>query len=303
MNSCMGSILAVTHSPRRRCRHGPAALLLACAAVHATGAEPAPPPAADAASAPAASASQPEPKPIRWEGAIGPQFNYSPEYSGAARSNLSVTPGFFLRYGRLTVSNAGGFRTRRADDVFRGLGLDAVRSDKLRVNFALRLDNGRRSAVSDKLAGIENVRRTIRMRSSATWILAHGWRAAAGWNMDLLGRGGGNVIDVGIGHDRPLTPDLIWNVGGGVNWADSRYMRSYYGVTPEGSIASGYPVYTPGSGLRDVSIGTSFRLEINREWMALWGGSVGRVLGPAAQSPLTGSTRQWSISGGVAWRF
>jgi outer membrane scaffolding protein for murein synthesis (MipA/OmpV family) len=290
------------------CRHWlPTLLLLACAAARAADEEPAPVPQpisgglAPAAAAPAAS--EPAAKPVRWEGAIGPQFNYSPEYNGASRRNLSVTPGFFLRYGRFTLSNSSGFRTRRADDVFQGLGLDAVRSDKVRVNVSLRLDNGRRSAVSDKLAGIENVRRTIRARSTATWIFTHGWRVAAGWNTDLLGKGGGNIIDLGIGHDRALSPDLIWNVGVGVNWADSRYMRSYYGVTPEGSLASGYPVYTPGSGLRDVGLGTSFRLEINREWMALWGGSVGKVLGPAAQSPLTGSTRQWSLNGGFAWRF
>jgi outer membrane scaffolding protein for murein synthesis (MipA/OmpV family) len=290
------------------CRHLlPTLLLLACAAVRAADAEPAssPQPISGGVVPAAASkaASEPAAKPTRWEGAIGPQIAVSPEYHGASRMHLSVTPGFFLRYGRLTFSNSSGFVTRRADDVFRGLGLDVVNSTSVRVNFSLRLDNGRRSAVSDKLSGIENVRHTIRMRSSGTWQIAPGWKAAAGWNTDLLGRGGGNVIDVGLGHDRQLTPRIVWNVGGGMNWGDSRYMRSYYGVSATESAASGYPLYVPGSGLRDVGLSTGFRMEISPEWMALWGASIGRVLGPAAQSPLTASTRQWSLNGGVAWRF
>jgi outer membrane scaffolding protein for murein synthesis (MipA/OmpV family) len=141
------------------------------------------------------------------------------------------------------------------------------------------------------------------MRSSATWQFAHGWKAATGWNTDLLGRGGGNVVDFGVGHDRRLSPRVVWNIGAGTTWADGRYMRSYYGVTPDESVASGHPVYTPGSGLRDVSVGTGFRMEINDRWTALWGGGVSRVLGPAAHSPLTTSARQWSLNAGLGWRF
>ena len=273
----------------------PTLLLLACATAHADDNAPPPPPASLPASAPTAA--------TRWEGAIGPQFSFSPEYQGASRRHLSVTPGFYLRYGRFSISNSGGFVTRRADDVFRGLGLDLVRNDRVRVNFALRLDNGRRSAISDKLAGIHNVRHTVRVRSSATWQLAEGWKVAAGWNTDLLGRGGGNIIDLAVGHDRRLTERTIWNVGAGLNWADGRYLRSYYGVTREESAVTGYPPYTPGSGLRDVAVSTGFRTEINERWMALWGGSIGRVMGPAAASPLTTSTVQWSLNAAVAWRF
>src|SRR5438445_9074922 len=104
------------------CRRLPAILLLlVCATACADDNAPPPPPASLPASAAAPA--------TRWEGAIGPQFSLSPEYQGASRRHLSVTPGFYLRYGRYSISNSGGFVTRRADDVFRGLGLDLVRSD------------------------------------------------------------------------------------------------------------------------------------------------------------------------------
>lgn len=297
-----------------------AGCLLLCAAVRAADepaeAAAAPPAAAASAASPAASgasaepaatpATPPKPKPYewKWEGAIGPVVSVSPDYAGSSRRNTSVTPGYYLRYGRISISNTSGFVTRRnQDDIFRGLGLDLKRSDRVRLNLALRIDNGRRSADARGLVGIQNVRRTIRARSSATWQLGHGTKVALGWNADLLGRGGGNIYDIGVSHDRRWSEQTTWSVGVGLSAADRRNMQSYFGITPEESAASGHPVYTPGAGLRDVSLGTSWRSEISPRWVALWGASVGRILGPAAKSPLTTSTHQWSANAGIAWKF
>jgi outer membrane scaffolding protein for murein synthesis (MipA/OmpV family) len=255
------------------------------------------------APAEAASATQPAPK-WKWEGAIGPLVGMSPRYSGDSSRKVSVTPGFYLRYGRISVSNASGFVTRRNnDDVFRGLGLDLKQNDRLRLNVALRVDNGRRSSDSAALRGIDDVRRTIRARTSVTYSLGDGWKVGAGWGADLLGRGGGNVFDAGVSHDRRVSELTTWTVSTGLGMADGKYMRSYYGVSPTESTASGYPAYDPGAGLTSVGLGTSWRTEINPRWVALWGGSVGRLLGPAAKSPLTTSTRQWGLNAGIAWRF
>lgn len=270
---------------------------VAAAALAQTAVEP-------AASAPAAAlpSAAPASAPI-FEGAIGPLLSVTPEYSGASARKVGVTPGFYLRWGRWTVSNAGGFRTRRDDDVARGLALDVGRDSALRASLALRIDNGRRSDVSGALAGIDDVRRTLRLRGTATWLLGGGWKLGAGLSSDLLGRGGGQIADFGIGHDQRLSPRLTWSVGSGVSWGSSRYMRSWYGVSPDAALRSGYAVYTPGSGLREVSVGTGFRVEINPRWVAFGDASASRLLGPARDSPLTGSPRQWSVGGGVAYRF
>ena len=239
-----------------------------------------------------------------WEGAFGPLATLSPQYSGSAARKTTIVPGFYLRYGRISVSNASGFVTRRnKDDVFRGLGLDLKEDDRLRLNVALRLDNGRRSSDSSALAGIADVRRTIRARTSLTYAFDGGWKAAAGWGADLLGRGGGNVLDAGVSHDRRVGEATTWSVSAGLSLADGRYMRSYYGITEAESTASGRPAYTPGAGLRDLSLGMGWRSELDPRWVALWGGSVGRVLGPAARSPLTTATREWSLNAGIARRF
>jgi outer membrane protein len=253
----------------------------------------------------AAASAPPEPeKPRRdIEGALGPVLLLSPEYEGASRRKVSVAPGFFLRWGRYSISNTGAFVTRRNDDVFRGLGIDLKHNDRLRYNLALRIDNGRRSNSSEALKGLDNVQTTVRGRVSATLQLEHGFKSALGWSPDLLGRGGGSTVDVGLSHDRILAPGFTWNVGTGLSWGNSRYMRSYFGITPSESVRSGYAVYTPGAGLRDATLATGWRLDIDRRWVAFWGGGVSRVLGPAAQSPLTMQRGQWSLNGGAAWRF
>lgn len=250
----------------------------------------------------AAPVESPKPYEWKWEGAIGPVVSLSPSSTGGAK--FSVSPGYYLRYGRISISNTSGFVARRnKDDIFRGLGLDFKRSDRVRLNVALRLDNGRRSASDKKLAGLDNIPRTLRSRASATWQLDHGVKVGAGWSADLLGRGGGNVVDLGLSRDRRWSEKTTWSVSAGISAADRRYMQSYFGVSAAESVTSGYPVFTPGAGLRDTSVGTSWRTEINDRWIALWGASVGRLLGPAAHSPLTTSPRLWGLNTAVAWRF
>jgi outer membrane scaffolding protein for murein synthesis (MipA/OmpV family) len=228
----------------------------------------------------------------------------SPDYSGASARHVSWTPGFYLRYGRLTASNTGGFVTRRNnDDIFRGLGLDLKRDDRLRFNVALRIDNGRKSADTRGLEGIEDVRRTLRARFSATWNFDPGWKVGGGLGVDLLNRGGGDTVDLGVSHDRRWDASTTWTLSAAVTAGDARYMRSWYGIDAAGSAASGRPLYVPGAGLRDVGLGTGWRTEIGEDWIVLWGASVGRLLGPAARSPLTTSVHQWGASVGVARRF
>ena len=287
----------------------PAAQASAPAAV--SGADPAASASApaNAASAPAsaASAASPEPLPFKdwkWEGAIGPVVNLAPDYSGANTRKVGVTPGFYIRYGRLTASNVGGFVTRRnTDDIFQGLGLDLKRSDTVRYNATLRIDNGRKSSDTRGLEGIDDVRRTLRARFSATWQVEPAWKVASGLNVDLLGHGGGNVLDLGATHDRRWSEATTWSLGAVVTAGDARYMRSWFGVSENSSAATGKPVYQPGAGLRDVSFSSGWRTEIGQDWIVLWGGSIGRLLGPAAASPLTASASEWRVYAAVAWRF
>jgi outer membrane scaffolding protein for murein synthesis (MipA/OmpV family) len=258
----------------------------------------------DAPGEPVASPRPPPPSPrIPFEGAIGPVVSINPEYQGGVRLSTKVTPGIFIRWGRFTLTNASGFVTRRDDDVFRGLAADFVRSTKWRVNLALRIDRGRDAGDSAALSGLQNVRSTVRGRLIVTRWFDEGAAATLGTSTDLLGHGGGTLVDLGLNQTFPLAPKASWNAGLTLTAADRRYMQSYFGVAPQQAASSGYAVYTPGSGLRDIAASVGVRGELGPRWIGFASFSRSRLLGPASASPLSQQRWNWGINGGLGWRF
>jgi outer membrane scaffolding protein for murein synthesis (MipA/OmpV family) len=63
-------------------------------------------------------------------------------------------------------------------------------------------------------------------------------------------------------------------------------MQSYFGITPEQSARSGYAVYEPGAGLRDIRLGSSLTYIINRDWAATLAVSASSLQGDAKDSPI-----------------
>ncbi len=246
---------------------------------------------------------KPAPTASHWEGAIGFTTGYRPEYSGAAKQVVKVTPALFLRYGRFTITNASGFVTRRSDDVVRGLGADLVRSDTLRVNLALRFDAGRSQATSTALQGLGDIKPTVRARVAASWRLEGPWRLGASWSVDALAKGGGNFGDVSAAWEKRFSPHTVMSIGTSLSAAGDRYMQTYFGITEAQAARTSYPVYTPGAGLRDVALFANMRHDIGEDWIVLAGASTSRLLGPAARSPLTTGKTGWGINAGLAWRF
>jgi len=250
-----------------------------------------------------ARAADEEPAP-KFEGAVGAVLTYRNEYLGGSEHKADLGPAFYLRCKRLSISHASGFVTRRQEELPLGLGLELVRRDEVRMNLGLRIDRGRdSSSTSGALAGVEDVRATLRLRTGLVWQADKHWKATAGWTVDLLGRGGGSTLDAGLAYELRVGSRSTWSTGVSATWADGRYMRSWHGVTPAASAINGLPVYRPGSGLRDVALGTTLRTELDPKWSAFVGAGIGRVLGPAADSPLTRERGQWWVGSGVARRF
>ena len=239
----------------------------------------------------------------KWEGAIGLSAGYGPDYLGAEDYSLSVKPAFYLRYGRFTVSNGAGFITRRADQVQRGLGADLVRNDNLKVTLSGRLDRGRDESNSGALAGMGDIDWTLRARVSATWRPWPNWLFNAAASIDALGRGQGTVAEVSFAREVPLSPQTVFTWGGSVSMGDASYMRTWYGVTPQQSKSSGYPVYTPGAGLRDVAFSVGIRSDFAHDWVGFVNVGASQAQSEVKDSPLTFKPLGWGIGAGLAWRF
>lgn len=243
------------------------------------------------------------PPPERFEGAVGLVATWRPEYSGADRHSLSLVPAGFIRYGRITISGAGGFTTRRDDDVERGLTASLIQREHFKLGLALRYDPGRRESSSASLAGMGDIGRTVRARLLLRWKPDEHWTLSASSSLDALGSGGGYVSDVGLAREWRLSPRSTLQLGTTVTFAGDQYLQTWYGVTPAQAARSGYTVYQPEEGMRDVAAGLTLRTEFSREWAGFVGFSASRLVGAAARSPLVKQPGSWTASSGLAWRF
>ncbi|MEN9628563.1 MAG: hypothetical protein RJA10_1790 [Pseudomonadota bacterium] len=241
--------------------------------------------------------------PADLSGAVTLTVQSGPSYLGAQDRGLSLRPGFFLRWGRISVSSAGGWAARRQDVELRGLGFDLARTERFDASLGLRMDSGRSESDSDALKGMGDVRRTLRARIGADWRFAPGWQLSGSWTVDAFGRGGGNVGELRLRHEWPVSQMLTLSSGAALTVAGDSYMQSYFGVTPEQAQRTGYSVYSPGLGLRDLQLFTALRYELDEHWVLTGGPGLTRVLGAAARSPLTRKKQTWTLSAGAGYRF
>ncbi len=248
-----------------------------------------------------------EPEPVQpepgWEGALGLIVRHGSAYPGSARMETKLNPGGFLRWGRYTVTGAGGFTTRRNVDVERGIGAELLRRDGLRVRLSLRYDGGRSDGSSPELVGLGEIRSTVRSRLAVRWEPTPGWvyTGAAGW--DLLDRVGGYTLDASVSREWTFGHGRRLGMAVGVNGASDRYMQVWHGITPEQSGRSGYPVYRAGAGLHEAYASVSYRHEFGHDWSSFVAAQANRLLGPAAGSPLTRRAGTQGVSAGLARRF
>ena len=242
----------------------------------------------------------------RFEGAVGLTLRHGPAFLGSSDMGFHLTPAGFLRYGRITLTGSGGFTTRTSEDVERGLAAELARRGTFRLSVGLRLDQGRTASESPELAGMGDIRSTVRARWAARWDPNPQWRLAAGISNDLLGCGGGFVSDLGAtrrwqwGQGESLALGATLSAGG------ARYMQNWHGVTAAQSRDSGLPAFEATSGLRDVQLSAVWRTEFQAGGQP-FGASLGvghtRLLGSAADSPLTLRREFSTASGAVVWRF
>lgn len=252
-------------------------------------------------SEPAAASAEPA---RRWAAAAGAVASVGPEFAGASRVGINLQPGFAVRWGRVSLASRSAFAVRgEGTSAQGGLRVELVRSDRWRSSLGLRWDSGRDESDSADLRGLGDVRGTLRLRLSLGYRFDGGWRAGTALTTDALGRGGGWQGELNAGRDWRLTPATTVGAGVSMGFGGSRWQQNYFGITPEQSVRSGYAPYTPGAGLRDIGVSVGGRTEFAGRWAVFYGGSVSRLVGPSAASPLVRDRNGWGLSLGVVRRI
>lgn len=113
-----------------------------------------------------------------------------------------------------------------------------------------------------------------------------------------------------INYLTPLSRKTVVGAFVSADHAGEGYTRTYFGITPAQSLASGLPVYTPGSGWKSVIAGGGAAValtgDLTKGLKLGGGGSYARLLGDVGNAPtvrIAGSRGQWIGALGLAYTF
>jgi outer membrane scaffolding protein for murein synthesis (MipA/OmpV family) len=209
-------------------------------------------------------------------GTIGVAVIAGHEYQGSDERRTLVFPALDYQWANGWFAGSGN-----------GVGYNF--SDRQDFKYGLRLtaDFGRRESRSDALEGMGNIDPRPEIGGFLNYyptreiFLTSSWRYGAGDDSD------GVVVDLGTGYSTELAP--LWRIGVGVSLTlvNDRYMQSFFGVSPEQSVRSGYAPFKPGGGVRDVRANLALTHLFNPRTAITLGIGVSSLQGDAADSPLT----------------
>jgi outer membrane scaffolding protein for murein synthesis (MipA/OmpV family) len=96
----------------------------------------------------------------------------------------------------------------------------------------------------------------------------------------------GMQIDLGAGYAKRLALQWRAALGVGATWVNANYMQEFFGVTPLQAAATGYAVYSPGAGIRDVRANASLTYFVDARWSVTGAVTVSSLQGNTRDSPI-----------------
>jgi len=226
------------------------------------------------------------------------------DYEGSDHYRISAVPAISLRYKNLVeVDNnevkVTAFRRLFATDTNSSGG-------SLRAGPLVRIDFGRDEKDSLDLRGMGDVNIALELGAFVSYTFKEGARVRLRARHDVIsGHGGGLVI---ADYTQPFIRTSRFVLGGIASgtFATGTYMRSYFGVSPAQALRSGYAVYQPGAGFKDVNFGLNSNYQLTPQWSVASTINYKRLIGGAADSPIVrqvGSPNQMSLSAFIVYAF
>lgn len=235
---------------------------------------------------------------------VGVGLGSTTQFSGSRDSVFGIVPGARLKLGE---------GNRFAEWYGPAGDINLIDSPNWQLGPALALRLGRKDVDDEVVRRLPEIDSTVEGGIAASY-----YRVNSGpvpWTMRF-----GTVLVTDLGNEYhglnasayanvwvPLSARVFLGLGGGLSWASSSYNRTYYGVTQAGSMASGLPVYQPGSGLRQYYAWPALIVQITPKW---YGGAAvfyQRLTDKAGDSPIVterGDANQftWGFGLGYTWQ-
>ncbi|WP_343714069.1 MipA/OmpV family protein [Inquilinus sp.] len=241
-----------------------------------------------AAAAPAAA--QEAPARGDWSFLLGGGAMVRPSYEGSDKFSVSPLPFVSINW-----------RDRVFLDMERGLGVNVVRTDVLRLGVSVGFAPGRDEDDEDHLEGLGDIDMAARGHVFGSYSFG---MVQLGLDVSKdFGGSEGVLVRPGVSVKVPLAESWTLSSGVSATWANDDYMQSFFGVSSSQSRKSGLERYDAGAGFKSVDLRIGLNWAISESWFAAANAGVGILLGDAADSPITESRVQPSVGLAIGYRF
>ncbi len=185
-----------------------------------------------------------------------------------------------------------------------GAGVNLLRTPTVHAGPLLNYRFGRKENDSHHLDGLGDVKGGVEAGAFFAWQFHERLGLDVKW-LHGLGNAKGFTADASLTFNQPLTNDLLFVLEGSVQFADSDYNEAYFGITHTQSRRSGYESYSPGSGIKHVSLKPALRYTFLEHYNVGIFYEYKKLTGPAADSPLVkaGSANQSMTGVSLTWTY
>ena len=280
------------------------AILLAIGLSSASAAAAQTPGAPDPAPAPSTPAPTPPaarpggfsfgPYPPGWQIDVGPGVLAVPQFPGSNGLRVLPIPALDIRY-----------KNQFFASVQQGIGYNLVNERHLRAGPILRPEFGRTSRDIARFPGLRRISFAPEVGGFITW-QPDFFTSVQVEVRQALGGHEGLIADLSLRRVK-LAGKWTLGYGGRLRFADQRYNRRYFGVTPAEAATSGLAAYAPGGNLNDIGVSAFVSRRLGGKWSANGFVSYSRLLLEAADSPITrsrfGSANQVTLGATLSYRF
>ena len=212
----------------------------------------------------------------------------TPEYLGSDKTTAGADLGFTfgaLRWGNLDVGN----------------GVRGVPDNGVSLRGAFRVIGDRTADDSPELAGLEDIDTAVELGFGLTFQQTN-WMAFGEVRKGVTGHSG---VTGTVGADLIFRPSDRWLIKAGprVNFGNDEFASTYFGVAT--GTTSSFAAYDATGGALGAGIEVSGTYFLDDKWALEGGLSYEKLLGDAADSPITknGSEDQWRIRLGLSRVF
>ncbi|MDR2461064.1 MAG: MipA/OmpV family protein [Deltaproteobacteria bacterium] len=219
-------------------------------------------------------------------GSIGFGVLYGPEFEGGRHSELSPLPFFNLKYGPVFLSTSKGL----------GIKFDFL-SGTLELAPALNYRMRRDEDDSPLLKGLGDVDDALTIGGTATLRLEDVFLSLKAFQG--LSDQKGLEVEMQASYVNTLGDNLHWSLGAFTSLADTHYLNTYFGITGEQSLRSGYPVYTLDSGFKDVGFGGAIDYYLSPSFSVDLFARYRYLIGDAADSPIVQRGSEGGVQAGL----